>query len=364
MLYLSIPIALIVFVSGQLAARRHPKSVWWDPYIVGVITPVLGFCTCMFIAPLIQAAVLLPALLMWPYMRRNVRSFLPFSLLAVTIGYGFAYTASRATLARYDELRDSHPYESMEERVPAPPSPADSELLTGITAAHLDNFERMVESERHTARESGLRALHEDRVRLFANAPGFGAVRLRTGPNERSLTPDSRPEAPAQGTRSPTPHERSLSASDEADLLELHGKGSLNFVNPAGFGFVKDRNHVAGFLSHGFSEKPAATPRWNVKRIELIGMLLHPEPVAYVSNRLPSMTKVRDLPTRPLDEFEANGLATLQRGGMLAVGTVKGDARMLGALRSARQCVECHGGKRGDLLGAFSYTLRPVEEKR
>ncbi len=31
---------------------------------------------------------------------------------------------------------------------------------------------------------------------------------------------------------------------------------------------------------------------------------------------------------------------------------------MLGAVRSAKQCVKCHGGSRGDLLGAFSYTLR------
>ena len=76
------------------------------------------------------------------------------------------------------------------------------------------------------------------------------------------------------------------------------------------------------------------------------------------------MTNVRRIPTRPLDEFESKGLVTLQRGGMLAVGSVKGEARMLGALRSARQCVECHGGQRGDLLGAFSYTLRPVEAKR
>ena len=30
---------------------------------------------------------------------------------------------------------------------------------------------------------------------------------------------------------------------------------------------------------------------------------------------------------------------------------------MLGAIRSAKQCVQCHGGQRGDLLGAFSYTL-------
>ena len=31
--------------------------------------------------------------------------------------------------------------------------------------------------------------------------------------------------------------------------------------------------------------------------------------------------------------------------------------RLLGAVRNMSACVECHGGKRGDLLGAFSYRL-------
>jgi len=30
---------------------------------------------------------------------------------------------------------------------------------------------------------------------------------------------------------------------------------------------------------------------------------------------------------------------------------------MLGSLRAAKQCLECHTAKRGDLLGAFSYVL-------
>jgi hypothetical protein len=30
---------------------------------------------------------------------------------------------------------------------------------------------------------------------------------------------------------------------------------------------------------------------------------------------------------------------------------------MLGAIRSTRQCLSCHGGNRGDLLGAFSYVF-------
>jgi hypothetical protein len=39
---------------------------------------------------------------------------------------------------------------------------------------------------------------------------------------------------------------------------------------------------------------------------------------------------------------------------------------MLGAIRATKTCQKCHDAEIGDLLGAFSYTLRPVpkEEKR
>jgi hypothetical protein len=32
--------------------------------------------------------------------------------------------------------------------------------------------------------------------------------------------------------------------------------------------------------------------------------------------------------------------------------------RMLGAMRATKVCQQCHDAKVGDLLGAFSYTLR------
>jgi hypothetical protein len=69
------------------------------------------------------------------------------------------------------------------------------------------------------------------------------------------------------------------------------------------------------------------------------------------------MDELRKAPTRPLDEFEAEGLKELRRGEDLFVRDAPSGRRMLGAVRSAKQCVACHGGQRGDLLGAFSYTF-------
>ena len=54
----------------------------------------------------------------------------------------------------------------------------------------------------------------------------------------------------------------------------------------------------------------------------------------------------------------SDGLATLRKGEDLYVR----EDRMLGSIRSTKQCIACHGGERGVLLGAFSYTLRPASK--
>jgi hypothetical protein len=141
----------------------------------------------------------------------------------------------------------------------------------------------------------------------------------------------------------------------------LHEASVLDFVNPAGFGLVQDRTRVLGYQKHGFSKVPDPADTWTVGTIDLIGLLLHPEPVAYVSANLPRMDELRDAPTRPLDPFEVEGLERLRGGKDLFVRGSDRQARMLGAVRATKQCLACHGGDRGDLLGAFSYTLRRGE---
>src|SRR5262249_8974349 len=134
-----------------------------------------------------------------------------------------------------------------------------------------------------------------------------------------------------------------------------------------GFGYVKDRDHVAGFQAHQFSkvpkfrEVPRPPERWEVRRLDLVGLLLHSEPVVYISSHLPRMDELREVPTRPLNDFEGAALEQLRRGEDLVVGATEDELRMLGSVRSSSQCLKCHEGERGDLLGAFSYTLRRAE---
>ena len=131
----------------------------------------------------------------------------------------------------------------------------------------------------------------------------------------------------------------------------------MDFVYPNGWGYVKDRQHVAGFRSHQFSKVPEPSGNIQVASVELIGWL-RGKPVAYVSENLPAMNELRNAPTRPLDSFEEEGLAALRSGKELFAKPSDGGERLLGAIRATKQCIECHGGQRGDLLGAFSYQLR------
>jgi hypothetical protein len=141
----------------------------------------------------------------------------------------------------------------------------------------------------------------------------------------------------------------------------LHQHSITDFASPLGFGLVKDRQHVAGFLPHHFSSVPT-TQKAKVETIDLVSLLLHQPAVAYVSKNLPRMEELVEAPTRPLDDFEALGLTKLEKGQDLFIYGAKDAIRMLGGIRAAKQCVTCHGCQRGDLLGAFSYTLK-VEKK-
>jgi hypothetical protein len=150
-----------------------------------------------------------------------------------------------------------------------------------------------------------------------------------------------------------------LAPAPDAPPERLHLHSVLNFVHVDGFGYVKDRRHVAGFRPHQFRQPPGEEdPSWKVETLELVGLVVHPEPVGYVSASLPRMDLLRDAPLRPLDTFENQGLGDLREGTELFVRRQGPNVRMLGAIRAARQCVACHDCERGTLLGAFSYTLR------
>ena len=369
MLYVSLFFALIVWGAALHAARRAPHPIRWGEF--GTVGAGAMFAPLFCLGSPVVAGVfglLAVALLIWQGVRTRLRTFLPLSLVAVAIPFALVGREAVKQAAVHDKLREEYPLESLADRLPEPRA-ALRAPMNGSAPARLNEFEGAVQDEARSNRTTWLQILHERSVNTFVNNPGFGVVRM-AGPrriteeslkdrSERGETP-SQPGSPAvwgNGEAFESPP-----TADREQLVGLHAGGMLDFVNPQGWGYVKDRTRVAGFLSHRFSKVPEAKT-WRVQRIELVGLLKHPEPVVYLSDRLPAMAELRDALTRPLDEFESAGLEAVRKGedGFAAR---RGEVvRFVGGIRSAKQCVECHGGARGDLLGAFAYTLRPSGER-
>jgi hypothetical protein len=214
-------------------------------------------------------------------------------------------------------------------------------------------------------RNTMLERLHEGNVNAFINATGFGVGRVirPAHPSEKNLTPDvewvnSNVLQPGTRTGSAEMPFVTILPESHQNYLDLHNEGLVDFLNPNRYGYVKDRQHVAGFLSHRFSKVPEPLVEWKIHRLDLVSLLLHSEPQVYVSDYLPRMDELKKSAVRPLDPFEIAALKKLREGEDLVTGKHTGGMRMFGSIRTTQQCIQCHGGKRGDLLGAFTYELR------
>jgi hypothetical protein len=297
-------------------------------------------------------------------------------LAAALLGFAATGAVYFADQSAWDRQRELYPFESLAGRAPAARHDrAAAPAIEPATEARLQDIEHGVEYDDLTwagRRARSLEYLHADRVKRFTERPGFGNLRMGgLFPNRSSLAPDQ--PAPVEQPDVSEPDPAALSADpavptragagqptgdDRGDLWTMHELGFRDFINLPGFGLLKDRDHVAGFRPHGFTRVPNYPVVWRVRRLELVGLLKHDEPVVYLSDHLPRMDELRDAPTRPLDDFEREGLAALRRGEDLHTAPgPNGRLRMLGSVRAVKQCVGCHEACRGDLLGAFSYVL-------
>jgi hypothetical protein len=373
MLYLSLVLSLILLVIANLIVWRPGKGKR-NLAIFAISGSTFTFAPCSvatFLPPVaLLYLFLLVLLLRWDAHSNRRWLFLPLSCVATVVAFGIPGLFVWAGQLEFFHLRRQFPYESMEERVPAPRPAFLGKQFPKATAERLNQLEEFYQEEpRELLRVRYLRKLHEEKVNLFTESPGFGMTRMFRfdRPSEAGIKYGLRPE-----NHVPEPVPRAFSAisaseirwdlrDGEEDLIWVHRQGVRDFVNVEGFGFIRDRRHVAGFQAHQFSQVPGPASQWVVQTLDLVGLLLHDEPLAYVSAELPRMDELRKAPTRLLDHFEASALERLRQGEDLVVGDTPTSMRMLGSIRSTRQCVKCHDGARGDLLGAFSYTLRPGE---
>jgi hypothetical protein len=306
-----------------------------------------------------------------------------------------AVTGPETTEQKAVRLRKQYPFESLTRRLEYEAGRAaglaregKEAKLTPETTQRLDQLEKSFAQEyRWSARAQSLQKLHSAQVKEFIERDGMGVSRMLVNPAPMFLDlPDAAPiSLPEVGTASAAEEigERVAlppkgaweqvkgSRLPPVDFLGMfHQAGLFNFLSPAGFGYFKDREHVAGFRPHQFRGMPelrepvargqvaAKTERWAVRRLELISLLKHEEPVVYVSEHLPRMDALHKAATRPLTEFETRAVKSLRQGEDLVTQATTEQIRLVGSVRAGKQCLACHEVKRGELLGAFSYKLQ------
>jgi hypothetical protein len=349
----------------------------WSPHrVVTVATSAAGLVilpmmlTCFFPAVALQAVLLLVVVAVWALARWRFRYFLILSCAATTVAY---LVVGWLAYREHSQLREEFAFVSMEERLPTRKAASNRVMqpLPKATRDRLYVLEFAVEGDVEGTwgalhRVEQLRELHEETVQAFIASPGFGVSRMPS--NSRVMLNyglRDNPPVPQPVTRSTSQWSAAATLKPETvtkletatEFFQMHQSGLLDFLNPNGFGFIKDRRHVAGFQSHQSSRLPPAPTVWVLQTLDLIGLAMHDEPVAYISAHLPKMEELRTAPTRRLDALEQAGLHALRKGDDVFVADTMDGRRVLGALRSVRQCLSCHDSERGDLLGAFSYTL-------
>ena len=375
-------LAPLVWLAGRPSGRTLAPVGAALAFLVGIcagVIPLLVISAVLFVATLIAARIRKPQVARWGVATAGIMAGI---VVAASMWQGMSRRA-----AAIDDLRSRFPPQSVAERLAYEDATrADREQQAIVLAGAVG--ERLADHEPsgHSYRAHMLERLHSDNYRSFATQVGFGVSRMRwVRPTDLELPseePIRCPEAPPQPPPYPVADasvadpvtnangewSRVSSGPESNHLEKLHRQGVFDFTDPDSLGYVRDRTAVYGFESHRIRSRLSlndadapATERWQISRMELVSLLKHESPVAYVSEHLPAMEELADVPTRPLDGFESGSLPRLHTEEDVVIDSELNQIRMLGALRANSSCLECHQVRRGELLGAFSYVLHRVE---
>ena len=305
-----------------------------------------------------------------------VLAFMSFPTLPSTWWFGFLLTtltgvglfignlSAKSYYDRIAETQAEFPLEKLSDRLPAP-----SPFV--LTSAPVRNVEPPPQLDgKYQLRQLGLKLLHDDQLTHFINSPGFGNNRMPHLHMFRfsKYAPPGRPVIPI---KLDSGQYQIFEGITNARLKDYHEQGVSDFVNPEGYGWVKEKQAVAGFHEHQFSQRPSIQwdgvserrDRWNIVQLQLVSLMKHDPPMVYQSANLPRMGELKDCAVRPLTSFESNGLASLHSGESPTIYTLRNDriVNMLGAIRTRKDCTDCHHVPEGTLLGAFSYELQEID---
>jgi hypothetical protein len=375
------------FVAVALWSSKASTAIWCGGILTlvsfgftapfGVISG-LGLCVAGSVAAIFFAA------------SRRIRIGVIAIGTALAVSPMFYSAGKRAMDA--SRLRSDYAYVSLQDRMTAI---ADPVLIVG--QSETQSFDDH-QSPSRRGRVYAIQAVHRSAVYHFLDAPEFGVVRmsyprlwelkepdgapikipLKSEYHLVSTTLDSHTDLESPGSSKPT----LLTPAISKEMDGGHRQFSRWFLSPDRFGDVKDVAQVSGFLPHAITDKtlpfasgrqqeqldrpfnPRQTDqesddqsRLTLKKLQMVGLLYHDTPVVYDLETLPELLTADTAPTRPLDSFESRALEVLVAGDPVHIENVPGGVRMLGALRNAESCTECHDGPTNQLLGAFSYEL-------
>jgi hypothetical protein len=353
---------------GLLAGRNGGRGWPWL-LVVFVFTCVTG-------SPYVFVATLLTILLVLA-LRGNLVRYRAFAvslglLLAVTFAAAAVRHANR--VANLQKLRDEYPLVSLANQLDRAIGTASvvERSRTALEAEAIQAGQRAFNEARWrwdernpgvNHRHISLQRLHERTFDQFVATPDFGVTRgVRPQPEWVELPPVE--PIRLQCDREDIAPDPPLAPLPRGQLQNLHWLSAGDFLQEGRIGYVQDRDHVAGFQPHAITAAPDFADErlqsWQLAQVELVSLLLHDAPCVYETENLPNLSELSGLnvPTRPLDDFEAGSLERLWAEEDVVIDeALPNRIRMLGSLRALDDCRKCHDVPSGTLLGAFSYRL-------
>jgi hypothetical protein len=376
MLYVSVVVAILMLLLANRAVYRQGRPLATTVGLLIALCVVPYFLMMLILTSVVLAFALTLLMNLWKGMNWSSKSFTATSILSCLLMFA---GCSQSAFQDIEELRQLHKLVSLEDRLPAR-SVKEQPLLTELAKFQLtrldDHYERQINTSSMFSRTVAFRDLHQKAFDFFVMSPRFGIARMPSAYRRLTERDNYAPEDPTPRQSKPIDLPWSISDVESQPLprfmsFENWLRFSITqFVPLNSLGYASDRKHTSGFLPHGQYDYARAPTdyemtgsekyeRFKVERLDLVSLLLHESAVAYDSDTLPAMDKVKELKTRPLNAFEVIGLLKLHKGDDLFARGFNGKTLLLGALRNAKECKACHEGNYGDLLGAFSYVLQP-----
>jgi hypothetical protein len=360
----SVICSLVLIAFCASAYRKSPAGA----VVVAFFGLVVGFFfTFVAFTIGVHALINLPVCLVLALAGVQPRRVASVLVITMFAAYALALYPGIVAARNLARIKANTPFVSLVDRLAFENSPTPAAAttiepipLTPAVVKRLDDQDDRLDGRRY-GRAWALEQLHERTAQQFARAAGFGISRM---PYVTAMRIELEPRIPIS-----MPAKVSIAPInlEYTRLGELHDDATYNFVDPNRMGYVRSRSEVSGFESHGLSSltndyrSKNPQPDWEVTRLELVSLQRHDPSRVYVSSSLPEMDKLAEIPTRAINSFEEAALNKLATEQDTVVNQSLNRIEMLGALRAGNTCLECHHGRRGKLLGAFSYELAPIK---